>query len=221
MLAGTTCVALAFLATPALATEWHCTLAKERCPFQLVPTKEGKEGKEEQLQEFTDEGLIVKCTKLRETRGELQKKSLSLQYKPTFSGCKTSKIGGVEHAATVTNTGCEIRLIIQTQKEEKPKKAQGRVEIKCTTGNSILVKVAGTTCEIKVPGQGSSKERTLKKFRAEQLEVRKGEREVHIIGEVEGMHAVNSAGCGIAAETKTAEYKGRAKIESKYGIKLR
>jgi len=210
LLAGTTCVALAVLATPALAKDWQCTSAKGRCPFQVVPTTKG------QLQVFTDNTLPVECEELRTSRGELQKRSLDLQYKASFSACKAT-VAGVKHKTKVENVGgkCEIRLILKGENEGKPPKAQGTVEIK-PAGCEFVIKVEGTTCEIKVPGgQGP-----LGKFRAEQIEVGKT-REIHIAAEVEGLKAVNNeAGCGIKKEGK-AMYKGRAKIEPSAEITLR
>jgi len=216
VLAGTICATLAFLTTPAFAKEWQCTLAKGRCPFQL-------EGKRQQV--FKDNGktsIPFEC-RIAKGRGELQGRQKDLQYKPTFEECK-ARVAGMQHKVTVTPGKCEIRLIIQEQKEEKPKKAQGRIEIKPSPCGAeekpegIIVKVAGTSCEVKIPPQGG--ERKIKGFRAEQVEVRKGEREVQITAIVTGLAVVNSPGCGIG-EKNEAEYKGKGRIAAKYGIKLR
>jgi len=204
-LAGAIC-GLALAATSAVAETWHCTkpAKREECRYKL-------QGKGQQRLTLPN-GTSIQCRKLRQ-EGQFKGKNLDLQSVPKYEECSTI-IAAVKHKAKVELKECEIRLTIN--KGEKGPKQQGTVTIKkTTTPCQITILVEGTTCEIRIKEQGP-----LTGFRAEQVSVRKEEREVQIQFKVKGIQAEVTEGCGQGKGVKKvrSENTGRARIT---GLRIR
>jgi len=111
-LVGAIC-GLAFVATPAIASEWHCTpkTPKEECRYKL-------QGKGQQIFKLGEKQPSFECRKLRQ-EGQFKGPSLDLQSVPKFETCFTV-IAGLKHNVKVVLKECEYRLTIN-KGEKGPK----------------------------------------------------------------------------------------------------
>jgi len=206
--AGMLCATLAFITTPALAETWQCgTVGQKICRWKFQNKGQHR---------FTlPNGLSVQCRKVR-AEGQLEGRKKDLQAVPEFREC-TVQIEEKRIKVPVEVKGCEIRFtLVKQNKTKEATEAQGEVSIKNTTTTCQITLKLPNGCELRVKAQGP-----LAKFRAKQVGTRKA-REVQVQIEIQVQVKANSVtACGFKKAEERARYKGRGRITSPRGIKIR